>query len=540
MPSARRRAGRRGRPGQSQEESVAPVSQGNDETPQGRDVERAIAELLKKRARFVLVKSDKTPSWTGWQTKRPNFAQIKRHLATPGNQIGIMPASIGTIALDGDHVPSKASWSAMRDRYQAIVDVPSRQADRRHMYVLHPKKRENGHFRAFGVRGQIRSANGYMILWGKAVVQLADAMKLVDSRWEKKRGRPDFFDEEAIKSGAQVITKASKKKQDKTRPPKGYRRKQGGLGDPDPKKLARTKVGARNETLFHTLRHWAYRQRRGKDELEWNERVEKMATWIAGHFETPLDPREIMATAASVANFCWTKLDEIAPRHSNPDGSPISPEEQARRGKLSGQARRSKSRYLCDAAEPWKDHEMGRSTYYARAAKFFQQNPEHAGPIPVGALERRSLETESGSADERKVLVVMPMWSVPEFRSARRRWEGADGEDDRGGDSGFRGSGRNPNHGREENSTAENDRSGASRGVTRITVNGSGSGGPARHLGVGSRKRRNKPWIGHGRKRRPPEEAAGFPPRPDQRSPRDSGWMEAPAERTPAAKLVRG
>ena len=63
-----------------------------------------LGTLYDHGAHFVLCggKDGKVPIWKRWQAHRPTLEVVEHH-ADHGRSIGIVPASIGTSALDVDH-----------------------------------------------------------------------------------------------------------------------------------------------------------------------------------------------------------------------------------------------------------------------------------------------------------------------------------------------------------------------------------------------------------------------------------------------------
>ena len=75
--------------------------------------------------------------------------------------------------------------------------------------------------------------------------------------------------------------------------------------------LQETQIGERNQTLFDTLRFWAYRNiPKGSDFENVKGATRKQGQWINQHFSEPLPQEEVIQTADSITRFC------ISPRNT--------------------------------------------------------------------------------------------------------------------------------------------------------------------------------------------------------------------------------
>ena len=344
--------------------------------------------------------------------------------------IGIVPASIHMTVLDADVIPSMASLKAMVDRLAYVEIVPSRKSDRAHVYVRDDIGRTNGRFECFGIRGDIRSASGYAILWGEAVTCLAEAVR-IDLRGQGGKLGTGQMEQWVISKGGKLKVRANpvrKRGRGLKSAPK-HLLKAGGT--PNVQTLRSARIGERNETVFDALRHWAYRRRRGNDYGAWRGLVRQCARGMNALLMDPLDNDEINRTADSVADFCWTQLEEIVPRVRC-----TKSEEQAARGRKSGRVRRWNSVHLRDDPKPWLKYGIARSTYYAKLQAFRDRNPGATGRPPDRIFARQTAE----EAQEQRCRAARI--------SGRRRTERAGGEH-QASDRFFAGvqrAGRNLNH----------------------------------------------------------------------------------------------
>ena len=268
----------------------------------------ALATLHDHGAHFVLC-DGKTPIWKRWQHHRPTLAVVEHH-AEGGRSIGLVPASIGTSALDvdrGDPGPLFEAWPA-----RAVV--PSRKAGRRHGYYDDDDDRGNGKWEALGASGEVRSARGFLVLHGNAPERLATALE--------RPGRfpfpADLFEAAGVRLGVQHAPIEQG-------PAIVARR---------PRVLPMLEVvaeGARNSSLFDVVRWHAYAQDRGTVLADWYEAVHAYAVEQNERFPDPLPAREVAKLDYNVASWTWSG-------HGAVDHSPAA---QRRRGVKLGKLRRA-------------------------------------------------------------------------------------------------------------------------------------------------------------------------------------------------------
>ena len=150
----------------------------------------------------------------------------------------------------------------------------------------------------------------------------------------------------------------------------------------DERMLDETRKGARNNTLFHTLHVWAYLQPRRIDRSAWNKKVLNKAHWINEHYAEPLQLAEVAATAMSVADFCWEKMDDTEFSGHTIEEQKAYEELQAERGRKSGEARRRKADHFDGVEESWTFLGLSRATYYRRRDEYRSEHPGTTGPVP--------------------------------------------------------------------------------------------------------------------------------------------------------------
>ena len=143
----------------------------------------AIAILLDFYARFVLLakwgdrdaagQQRKRPLRRNWPKLSPTFMEIKDHV-DQGGLLGLVPASLTSTALDvdrGDPVPLLAN-------YIPWAVCPSLTSGRLHLWYRDSTARPQAKWRYAegGAGGELISQHPYVVLWGEALQQLADAL----------------------------------------------------------------------------------------------------------------------------------------------------------------------------------------------------------------------------------------------------------------------------------------------------------------------------------------------------------------------------
>ena len=119
-----------------------------------------------KDAHFVLCRPDKTPIAAGWQKTRPTLDQARAHRRA-GGALGLIPASLGLLAIDVDSGGERAArdiaaYFIAGEASPALVKSP------RGWHVLlryQGPALGNRAWAAFGGAGDLRHARGYIIIW---------------------------------------------------------------------------------------------------------------------------------------------------------------------------------------------------------------------------------------------------------------------------------------------------------------------------------------------------------------------------------------
>ena len=136
----------------------------------------AWATLHAAGAHFTLATPEKRPTEpgiTGWQSRIPTLAEVVDH-RRQGKPLGIVPASLGLVALDidkgADGMPAAAVARALADAVHAdpFCLVPSRTAGRWHAYfrVSDAASIGNLYWRTERLSGEVRgNTGGHIMLW---------------------------------------------------------------------------------------------------------------------------------------------------------------------------------------------------------------------------------------------------------------------------------------------------------------------------------------------------------------------------------------
>ena len=278
-----------------------------------------LGTLYDRGAHFVLC-NGKVPIWKRWQSHRPTLEVVEHH-ADHGRSIGIVPASIGTSALDVDHGDPAELFTL----HPARAVVPSRRAGGRHGYYDDEHGRGNHKWEALGAGGEVRSARGFLVLYGNAPERLATALT--------RPGRYPFPDSLFEAAGMVLPVQYAPIEQGPA------------IVAGRPKVLPMLEVireGARNTSLFDVVRWWAYSEDRGAVLADWCAAVLDYALRHNERFPLPLPERphakdgplpaeEVRKLAYNVATWTWSG-------HGAVDHSPTA---QRRRAIKLGKLRRA-------------------------------------------------------------------------------------------------------------------------------------------------------------------------------------------------------
>ena len=248
---------------------------------------QALTYLHERGAHFVLCRSKWPIKGFPWRSHAPALDCI---LAHRGN-VGIVPFSVETSALDVDRgEPTQLSLL-----HPPLVIVPSWRPGREHLYYRDDAPRGNQQWSAFGCGGEVRSANGYLVLYQDASVLLAHALANDKADCPFPAGLLELVEPVDLREPVPL--------DDLDSPDSAQLR----LLRPPAPALERVQKGQRNIALFDAVRFWAY----GAANLaasydDWLRVVEVRTLAENRRFPEPLTERHALTTGYSVAVWTWT------------------------------------------------------------------------------------------------------------------------------------------------------------------------------------------------------------------------------------------
>ena len=90
----------------------------------------ALRYLHERGAHFVLA-NDKKPIWKRWNVRKPSIETVLHHIEARGGEIGLIPNSLRTTAVDVDAGPVE---DVIEHLGEPLVILPSRARDDGHCY----------------------------------------------------------------------------------------------------------------------------------------------------------------------------------------------------------------------------------------------------------------------------------------------------------------------------------------------------------------------------------------------------------------------
>ena len=272
----------------------------------------AFQDLLDIGLHAVLCTKSKGAIWPGWPDKVPLFDDLVHH----DGPIAHVPGKLGLVVYDADG-GTPESIDKFCHLYPPFLRVPSVQPGRAHLYYTADVPVKGTEFSGHGVSGEIRSCNGYAVLWHDAVIRLRDV--LYTNHGRAAAAPLHLIHEEAVKPLAKVAR----------------------LGAAPVRRRSSTPSVASDETspdpsIFDRVRRWAYETSEGADYRSWERRVLEEIRRCNAEMRNPLTARRMATMAASIADWVWQRR---AAGYVLREGRRINP--QARRdGIASGVARR--------------------------------------------------------------------------------------------------------------------------------------------------------------------------------------------------------
>ena len=316
---------------------------------------------------FVLVgdTTKKVPIHQRWQLPwaAPSLEQVLRHLEQ-GCPVGHVPAAVGCVVLDVDE--SDDGGKVFMDRDPPFWDIPSSRAGGLHLYYLSRVQYGNGNWRMGRTGGQIRSRNGFVMIWDAFALadMLAHRSMMVVTpedqpfpaialgaksqvprdygmRTAPPRRQPP--ERRLPRQPALLNTHVPPRSREAQRPPEWVLREPPShlrwVRAPNP---ALGIPGARNCELFDSIRFFAYPLPRGRGGPEmyavWTRFLLQYAQLCNDQYAVPLSDGDVEKTARSVSKFTW--LNPSFGRTADPRRR--DSQEQRRRSRLGVLARQRK------------------------------------------------------------------------------------------------------------------------------------------------------------------------------------------------------
>ena len=240
-------------------------------------------------AHFVLCRDKRPLPGFPWRDHTPDLDCV---LAHRGN-VGLIPFSVETSALDVD----KGEPHQLSLFYPPLVILRSQRPGGEHFYYRDDTPRGNQQWSAFGCSGEVRSANGYLILYRDAPVLLAHALANDKADCSFPVGLLEYVEPvDVSRLDGVMLDDLDTADSPQLR-----------LLTPGTPVLERVQKGRRNLALFDAVRFWAYGAARGYASYEdWLRAVEIRTLAENRRFPEPLTGRHALSTGYSVAVWTWT------------------------------------------------------------------------------------------------------------------------------------------------------------------------------------------------------------------------------------------
>ena len=181
--------------------------------------------------------------------------------------------------------------------YPPLVILRSQRPGGEHFYYRDDTPRGNQQWSAFGCAGEVRSANGYLILYRDAPVLLAHALANDKADCSFPAGLLEYVEPvDVSRLDGVMLDDLDTADSPQLR-----------LLTPGVPVLERVQKGRRNLALFDAVRFWAYGAARGYASYEdWLRAVEIRTLAENRRFPEPLTERHALSTGYSVAVWTWT------------------------------------------------------------------------------------------------------------------------------------------------------------------------------------------------------------------------------------------
>ena len=316
-------------------------------------------------AHLIPVQPDKSPAHgfrKDWQHKSPSWGMLRVHAAR-GGYFGLIPYSLGLCVLDWDDDDLGAAAAFTIEQPPALM-LPTASFGHWHFYFEDFKPRPNAIFTWDGKdRGDVRSANGYVVLWGNGAEQVAALMNGQLPSWQQQAFPEHLLGAPAIPI-LDGITDAPQLAPDPSLVPDIPFKSHTMPLSLEAIDWGAVRPGSRNLTLFNGLRFLAYNSpvslypSRESWFAELRTRAFKWAALMPDRRGFP--DSEVRATAESVAAYTWRR------RHAVRDSKRADSDVQRRRGVRSGEKRRWNERERNDQIKDMLERGMTKAAVARR------------------------------------------------------------------------------------------------------------------------------------------------------------------------------
>ena len=290
-------------------------------------------------AHLIPVQPDKSPAHgfrKDWQLKSPSWGILRVHAAR-GGYFGLIPHSLGLSVLDWDDDDLGAAAAFTIEQPPALM-LPTARFGHWHFYYEDFERRPNLVWEWDGkTRGDVRSGNGYVVLWHNGAEQVAALMNGQLPSWQQQAfpehllGAPAIPILDGIADAPQLVPDRS------LAPDIPFKSHTMPLSL-EAIDWGAIRPGSRNLTLFNGLRFLAYNSpvslypSRESWFAELRARAFEWAALMPDRRGFP--DSEVRTTADSVAAYTWRR------RHAVRDNKRADSDVQRRRGVRSGEKRR--------------------------------------------------------------------------------------------------------------------------------------------------------------------------------------------------------
>ena len=234
---------------------------------------QALKGLFNLNAHLIRCNPDKTPvSGYSWKRKASLKALIK-HLKS-GNPIGIVPASVAHSVLDLDG----GALLNLIEKYAPSFAIPSLNPDHYHLWYQDSESRPNSRFFVDDCTGDVRSGNGYVIIWD--IVSLYENLQQNNSSVFPE----DIINNQTYFSVAGTITS----------------------GVALEKWSEMVNGDGRNNALFRTVIDWGKNIEKAFNYDMWIKKVAEYAQRMNSNFKEPMSLRETGRIINSAGKWLWS------------------------------------------------------------------------------------------------------------------------------------------------------------------------------------------------------------------------------------------